>query len=61
MCGTSQAAGAFPLGSLPTLTLADGRQLCQSMAITVWAGKQGATPLSAREGAGGGLRVYMVR
>jgi glutathione S-transferase len=43
--GEKKAAGAFPLGSLPTLTLADGRQLCQSMAITVWAGKQGTQPL----------------
>merc|ERR1719271_1583485 len=43
--GPKKAAGAFPLGSLPVLTLPDGREICQSMAIAVWAAKHGEKPL----------------
>ena len=38
--GEMKAAGAFPLGSLPVLTLPDGRMICQSAAIASWAGRQ---------------------
>mmetsp|Transcript_44839 Transcript_44839/g.100740 ORF Transcript_44839/g.100740 Transcript_44839/m.100740 type:complete len:206 (-) Transcript_44839:81-698(-) len=36
-----KADGDFPLGSVPVLTLKDGRKVVQSEAIARWAGRQG--------------------
>lgn len=39
--GEKKAAGEYPLGAVPVLTLPDGRTICQSAAIGAWAARQG--------------------